>query len=596
MINPNRDTVPSIHSAIQSVYAESGKIHIIRSPYILSWCVERKGRIIVTYQLILSPAEHPSQIFAGYHSDIVCVGYSVKAKTFHYAKGRWDNFMNRISLKQNARVYFFGDMVPPSFAPRVDAAASKYRGRGFNTKYVRAKHKLNLLDAERSDPLIKFDEGDITWALKQLSRKYGIYKISNRLEDVYHNETMRPLIETMNCFHSCSRCGQRIFSKTFCDKCKAHEESLFDIAKTTFATSYNILVTGGRCGLGKAIRDITGAETMYTTRYPGEDSYASYLDLKDPDSWSSTQKLIESGKVNLLVLSAAETLHYDAPVKDKSQVDWTGDFIRPNTGVWHKTLEHHTYPELVDPLLINVAGCAALLGSFIKGAEHRDLSKPYMAVVVTSYEGRFDDKSSYHPMTNASKAAIEQVVWTLKRQTDLLGVHIVLADPGWMYTESSKGKVKGPVPLEYGATQILSPFVACTQGQHVPNASLWRRNVVKEKEEDTQDEMTLMDIQLFPCGHIEKVNMVNPPPFCSTCKEHVTKRSIVQRFGCGHLLPNITFDWKFCPTCGETTAIHKKSDTNVKVKHHDNIYCLESLHPKPQKRKRDQVEEVDSDR
>ena len=76
----------------------------------------------------------------------------------------------------------------------------------------------------------------------------------------------------------------------------------------------------------------------------------------------------------MLILSASETLHFPgddshsasqtAPGKE---YDWTNDLVRPNTGVWFKTLEQHTHAELVSPMLANVVGNAGMLAAWLKG-------------------------------------------------------------------------------------------------------------------------------------------------------------------------------------------------------------------------------------
>ena len=182
-------------------------------------------------------------------------------------------------------------------------------------------------------------------------------------------------------------------------------------------------------------------------------------------------------KINCLVLSAGETLHYPkdddyASVKElnkeKLEIDFTNDFKRENSGVWHKTLDKHTYNEIVSPLLTNVAGTAALLSSFLKGVKKvrsqetkgaKGKKKRFICIVVTSFEGRFVEKTPFHPITNACKSAIEQLVFTLQAQARFLNCEITLSDPGWVYTESAFGKVKGPVPIDFGVSQILQPLL-----------------------------------------------------------------------------------------------------------------------------------------
>lgn len=541
-------TVRRVDSLIRDIY-HGHDIVLIRSPYILSWTIvdSTTEKVVVNYQLILSPAPHWSHVFAGYHSDLVCLGYN--GGRFLYAKGRWDVF-----ARTNKSV-FFADLVSPRFQPRVSDACEKYKGRGFDVSFQERTMDLGMKDIERSDPIhVKFEGGSVKLAKCIIDNKYGIFKVGEELHEVYFGEEFKPIIESMSCFTACPRCGVYVFSKSFCSACQDMENNIYKEAQKIIYEhndSINALVTGGRCGLGAGIKEFLtgcGAKVSYTTRFP-KSADAIKLDLIKPDTWSNCQEILEGGDVNLLILSAAETLHYDSPPESSTSLDWTGDFERPNTGVWHKTLEEHSLGELTDPLLINVAGCAALLGSFLKGAKKR-IRKNYCAIVVTSYEGRFSTKSPFHPITNASKAAIEQVVWTIKRQVDAIGdyIKVVLADPGWMYTESSLGKIKGPVSIELGAVQVLTPFiVSLVNPTQVENATIWNRYITSptdKPEEETSTVATNVTV-LEPCGHVVKHKM----------------------------------ECRYCPECGVKVAVLPRTKFNVMVSKHDNMCRLEHISP-----------------
>lgn len=550
------ETIKRVDTLIRGIY-EGHKMVMIRSPYILSWSIvdETTERIIVSYQLILSPAPHWSHVFAGYHSDLVCIGYT--NGRFIYAQGRWDVFA------RTKKATFFADLVSMRFQPRVSDACTKYRKRGFDVEFQKRTMDLGMKDIERSDPIhLKFEGSTVKLAEELVDRKYGIYKIGVHLHEVYFGEAFKPIIESMSCFTACPRCGVYVFAASFCKECEEKEVNLLKGIRGILSEnsiSSNALITGGRCGLGAEIKRMLkdcGARVAYTSRYPNGDADAIELDLMKPETWSVCSDLLESGDINLLVLSAAETLHYDTPPILGGALDWTGDFERPNTGVWHKTLDEHSYDELTHPLLINVAGCAALLGKFLMGAK-KHVRKNYCAIVVTSYEGRFETKSPFHPITNASKAAIEQVVWTIQRQVASIGDHVkvVLADPGWMYTESSFGKIKGPVPIEWGAAQILSPYVAfLSSPTEVANASVWRRqgsvgDDVLCMAESAEAKATLIKKQellvLEPCGHVIK------------CK--------------------FEFNCNFCPECGAKVTLRDRSKISICIKKTGMIYQLENI-------------------
>jgi hypothetical protein len=532
------ERINEINDIIFDVYSNEYDIKIVRTPYLLTWYVIKDLKnstdgsdasdgndafknvddiLLATYQLILPPAENESQIFSAYHSDIVCVGYSTTSKNFIYAKTRFDWFM------KHQRAHFFPFLTKnPNFFNKVEKACNKYRDRGYHTNLVKP-HKFGEYIPETpievSDIGIDFDKLlaenrlsykyiNINRKLETISRENNIFRVAEDIRDVYFGEVLKPYIETMGIAYMCPRCKTYSFSK-FCNKCQAIEETALADTKQLLNNDTNskfkTFITGGRCGLGYEIRKFLNPETTYyTSRYPNllTDSDSKLkencikLDLKQPETWNDTKSLLESGEINLLILNAAETLHYKPesekemenikPIEDDDmeklteKIDWTNDWKRDNTGIWHKTIDYHSYDEIIDPLLVNIAGCSALLGMFVTGAKKR-LRKsikpdaPYFAIVVTSFEGRFEDKTPFHPITNASKSGIEQVVWTLRHQADQLGINIVLADPGWMYTESARGKMEGPVPPEFGATQVLSPYITYLNNKKVENGSLWRR-------------------------------------------------------------------------------------------------------------------------
>lgn len=314
------------------------------------------------------------------------------------------------------------------------------------------------------------------------------------------------------------------------------------------------IVTGGRCGIGnqvcKLLRE-NGITTMGTTRFPNGQNSLIKLDLKDSKSFTEIQKMLKSGQWNVLILSASETLHYpndDQLVKDwkpnnKRKLDWTNDFERENSGIWHKTLDMLSHNEILSPLMANVVGNATLLGYFLQGVKHTRAierlnnsknKKFFCCIVVTSFEGTFEPKTPFHPITNACKSALEQIVWTTKEQADFLNCKILLADPGWIYTEGSFGKIKGPVPIELGARQILQPLAACIENyNNVKNASLFKRlsKINRNSEEYFTNPKTDILVKFEPCGHVVK-NQKNATPFdmqhrCNVCLKWIESRSFV---------------------------------------------------------------------
>ena len=335
----------------------------------------------------------------------------------------------------------------------------------------------------------------------------------------------------MSIFNRCPNCSKLITEKKMCSLCSQQENLRLKFVKETLNYSrpdIKYLVTGGRCGLGNEISNMLlecGRDVTITTRFPKltDTKKAIQLDLKNKKSVKEFEKDI--GNYDILILSAAETLHYatnNPPLESykKEKLDWTNDFHRDDTGVWHKCIEEHSDDEIEDPVEINVISMAKIIRSFVAYQMKNKSTKPKSIVYVTSAEGYFGEKSPFHPVTNMTKSAIEQLICTIKRQADVLKMNVVMADPGWMYTKSTHGKNVGPITLEWGAAQILHPIANILNGERVQNGSLWSRRtkglsididrfeLLKELKfkgtgeicPTTLDESNVM-IALKPCGH-----------------------------------------------------------------------------------------------
>lgn len=575
-INYNADqkkTLLGIDKVIRDVY-NGLKIKIVRSPYVLTYfvlrmCDQTRREIVeVQYQIILSPCKRWEHVFAGYHSDIVCAGYLCKEQQF-VTSIRFEYWATN-----DKPAYFFPDLVSPRYRDRVSNAYIKYNNRDFDVVLVGEFDELKMMDIERSPKLDDIMSGthDIAPYLQNIE---GIQSIGDTLQEVYYGEAFQSIIETMSCFRSCPVCGTLVFcaekalycemlndtkdmdSGCFCNNCFKKEISNLELLNHTLKNKLDkkafALVTGGRCGLGKEVMNLLSqcnVNTIGTTRFPTDDKLIK-LDLKDSSTWKDAKFLLESGAVNILVLSASETLHYpDDDIlsenwnKEKDtpkDTDWTNDFQRKNSGVWHKTLERHTYNEIMSPLIANVGGNASLLGFFLNGVRkiraeesmgNKTNKKFFCCIAVTSYEGTFEAKTPVHPITNACKSALEQIVWSVKEQADFLECKVLLSDPGWVYTEGTFGKFKGPVPIKFGACQILQPLVSSLNFHNVLNAKIFRRERTK-----TVDNFILFDdkaktsvkIKLEPCNHV--VDISDNPNFlikcCPICNKCVDVRNLV---------------------------------------------------------------------
>lgn len=574
----------TIDNILRLIYHEY-QIHIFRTPYILSWFIINDEKIVIaSYQVIMSPCLRWEHVFAGFHTDMVCAGYLCLQRQFvvasrykywamhtkayikeegfiAYYRFEFNENQAYASPKEYGRhaSYFFPDLVSERYRDRVAHACEKYEGRVFLTHLVMPFEDLYLADVERSG-----EEFSISILLQTpcdtamfINKLHSVERHGETLVEVYQGETFASIIETMSFFKKCpGACGNYIaivrnsLQGYFCTKC--HEVEFEKRMKLHEVLMHNknmtSLVTGARCGLGKSIKgefDMAGWTSYGTTRYPelfepnecalGMNMFK--VDLKDRYSWRDVQRLLEAGEVNVLVLSASETLHFNNEeiAKDHVELDWTGDIIRNNTGVWHKTLDQHSYDEIVSPLLANVAGTSALLSSFIKGVRKvRSIESlrcakktPFICIVVTSFEGRFIEKTPFHPITNACKSALEQIVWTLQSQAKFLDCSIVCSDPGWVYTETSFGKVPGPVTIDQGVTQILEPLVYAFNERL--NYKIYRRdNLLSRPESFSRTHTCNIKLQLKPCCCVIPYPWKNSRFLynCPLCETRVESRSV----------------------------------------------------------------------
>jgi NAD(P)-dependent dehydrogenase (short-subunit alcohol dehydrogenase family) len=557
------ETISRIDYIIRRVYMKK-KIFLVRSPYIISWMIfNHEHKSVASYQLVLSPCERWEHVFAGYHSDIVCAGFLVKENVF-VESARFTYWKN---TDYKTPAFFFPDLVSPRYRERVAAAYTKYTDRCIPSEYVYPFDEIVMQDVARSslpaaDSMIRSRYSlDVGPYLGTILEKDGVQCVGTTLQEVYNGEQFRPIIETMSCFTTCPSCNKYTLNLrasgpqgSFCYDCLQTE--LMNCNKLSEALimlkSKTALVTGGRCGIGKEIVSILkrhDINTQYTTRYLSNSGEIP-LDLKDPDTWGPVKRLLEDGDINILVLSASETLHYETheplvrvgenlykePHEPEAR-DWTGDFKRANTGVWHKTLEQMSMDEITSPIMANIVGNAKMLAYFVEGVKRRRMLADwsfYYCIVVTSYEGAFEEKTPFHPITNACKSALEQIVWTLKAQTDFLKCKIVLSDPGWVYTEGSFGKIKGPVPIAYGASQILQPLAnhILEDGLNfispAPNTfKIHKRRKINNQIEIFPEKSNPVFVTLEPCGHLATMTTQNwLISKCSVCEQYVTNRKL----------------------------------------------------------------------
>ena len=429
--------------------------------------------VIISFQLMLPPCEKVSDIWAGYHSDIVCCGYDIDSEKLLYANGRFDYFYN------TNQASFFPQLVHPKFREKVKNAFYKYTERNHNCIYIE-----NITDIDDSEEIYyrkisslvtpSFElnnicvkeffnsycrnnyRKNITSILDSLNYSNKITRVSTRLIDVFDGQMFKPIITSLNPMDECPRCTKINLFKSYCISCKNLEKAECITVKNNLSLhTGSVLITGGRCGLGMHLVRIfeeCGWDVNYTSRYPKLTEKALKLDLSNIAKDNIILNNLNNRIYDLVILNASETLHFTEKPTSDMETDWTGDKTRNNSGVWYKTIDEHSIEEITSPINANIIGNTILIKHFISGIKKVG---PANMIYISSFESSFDEKSPFHPVTNCTKSAMEQVIHTIQRQLEILESNIIIADPKWMYTEGSSSKIKGPVPINFGVKNIL---------------------------------------------------------------------------------------------------------------------------------------------
>lgn len=227
--NDDPALVVEFDRCMRTVY---GECILLRTPYTLTWWTpslregERRPSCIV--QLVLPPVQRNwGEVFAGYHSDLVCVGFELGSRRFLYANHRWDKFF------ETGVATFYEHVITTAEKDRFMAAYDKYVRRGFKCELVRVTdgHDYVLQECEISP---KIDLGGILDFCKQKEDFYGddgisdlgkkspitveqmrAYiafrgmsktRVSASLRDLYCGEVFVPLLYAVTPFRTCSNC------------------------------------------------------------------------------------------------------------------------------------------------------------------------------------------------------------------------------------------------------------------------------------------------------------------------------------------------------------------------------------------------------
>jgi len=540
--NNDPTTINKFDDIIHKIYNDQ-KIAIVRSPYTLNWIMMSDTESkMPKIQLVLPRCDHISEIFAPYHGDQVCIVYDILNETFVYAPQRFKKFIK--SGIATVTDFFVND----KYKERVKFSVDKYEKRkikcdfySFNTKcsnkYLRNIMKCTTFIHE-DEPIE--DDGNVYYFEKNVSPFFddllnviqmkkiqindnGFIKMSDNLSDLYCGEMFRTMIDIMTPIRICQNCGKYCINSSFCDICKIIEtQKLIDLtsAITENKTIKNILITGGRCGLGmKLVEMLQKLDTSHklkitiTTRYPklvdtNDNITIEKLDLSINEDINNICKKIEDNTYDIIILSAFETLHYTQEMPTHPKKDdynkVTNDVIRTDSNVWIKTLDEMTDDEIIDPITINIVGITKLIRSYVKCIKKY---KSKLLVFITSFEGSFNDKTPFHPVTNATKSAIEQIIHTIKRQVDTLGSFIVMADPGWMYTKTNNYIMNGTISLNEGTIQVLQPLTDYLTHNTITNGTTYKRKLTTN---GFKGDMVNRLNSLKQCSHICKFK-------CSEC-------------------------------------------------------------------------------
>ncbi|KAJ6234619.1 oxidoreductase-like protein [Anaeramoeba flamelloides] len=134
-----------------------------------------------------------------------------------------------------------------------------------------------------------------------------------------------------------------------------------------------------------------------------------------------------------------------------------------NQSSWTMRLDEVTPIEIYETMLINYLAPTVMINQF-KDLMSRDKNSKLKSVIVnvTSKEGKFASrKSSSHPHTNSTKAALNMITRTTGHQYyEHFNILLLGIDPGWINHVFDKSSISS-CPLNYhdGATRIIDPIL-----------------------------------------------------------------------------------------------------------------------------------------
>lgn len=224
MKNINYDKIKLFDQAVREssqLHCSGSQVILIRKCFTLNWIIFHENIVITKVQLNLLNVKSWAEIFACYHSDLVCIGYEIKETRFVCLKDRWIRFCS--NLDKNEPI-FFTNAINFDNEQTLISAAKKYMNRSFNVYYIvsgrndiitenhnncfnvgyiSSKHNgmiteynnnyLNVSGAQIID-----EESSIYGELKSISNNYNI-SMSHQVDDlIYQDETHPDYVNIRN--------------------------------------------------------------------------------------------------------------------------------------------------------------------------------------------------------------------------------------------------------------------------------------------------------------------------------------------------------------------------------------------------------------
>lgn len=225
--------------------------------------------------------------------------------------------------------------------------------------------------------------------------------------------------------------------------------------------------------------DILVNNAAQTIKYP--DEYYLPLAVKEQELLSSGEPNIVS-KNNTPILSQQNLISQWNGSLDEITLNRFGNPIdeREKTS-WNSNLEEIPLQELLEVNLINQISPYILIQGFYEFFKKSHFDYQFI-INVTSSEGQFSysNKSSYHPHTNMTKAALNMMTRTSAKAMKNDGILMNCVDVGWVSTGAIEPLRKRQFEVGYippldsmdAAARIIHPIWECLEKNTIYNGDL----------------------------------------------------------------------------------------------------------------------------